>query len=537
MSRLAGLCCLLGALLACSTLPAMAAAELPICLAPDSIQSDPAADGARVVWADWRVDNPDLPPTGPDIYLYDLATGLETPICLAAGDQVYPAIDGDRIVWRDKRSGSWEIYLHDLSTAVTRKIASAPTTRLFDARGPDISGNIVVWADERSHPTSHKLDVFMYDLSTDTLTQLTNVDTDQGIGSPRVDGNRIVWCDTRSDPAGDIAMYDLDLHQESFVASWPGTEAQPDICGTDLVYTRGAGEGIWNICHRDLSSAEEPTPLAPVAAPQFRPLVAGRWVTWSDFRNGDTVTGLSQVYVYDLQLGQLHPMTRPFGDYPALSAAGLVAWTDWRNGNRAIYENPDIYGYVLTRFWDVLANQWAYEAIEACVAAGVVSGYPEGDYKPGDPVTRDQMAVYISRALAGGDSNVPPFTDTPTFPDVDEDHWALRHVEYAVEQGVVTGFEDGTYQPQLRVDRGQMAVYIARAIATPTGEAGLVGYEPPAAATFPDVPTNFWAYKHVEYCVEHGVVQGYGDGWYYPGNVVTRDQMAVYVKRAFNLPS
>ena len=50
------------------------------------------------------------------------------------------------------------------------------------------------------------------------------------------------------------------------------------------------------------------------------------------------------------------------------------------------------------------------------------------------------------------------------------------------------------------------------------------------------MPVGFWAYKHVEYCAEHGVVQGYGDGWYYPGNVVTRDQMAVYVKRAFGLP-
>jgi hypothetical protein len=39
----------------------------------------------------------------------------------------------------------------------------------------------------------------------------------------------------------------------------------------------------------------------------------------------------------------------------------------------------------------------------------------------------------------------------------------------------------------------------------------------------------------VEYCVEHGVVQGYEDGLYRPERVVTRDQMAVYVARAFEL--
>ncbi len=47
--------------------------------------------------------------------------------------------------------------------------------------------------------------------------------------------------------------------------------------------------------------------------------------------------------------------------------------------------------------------------------------------------------------------------------------------------------------------------------------------------------TDFWAYRHVEYCVENGVVSGYLDGLYHPEIVVTRDQMAVYVARAFEL--
>ena len=46
---------------------------------------------------------------------------------------------------------------------------------------------------------------------------------------------------------------------------------------------------------------------------------------------------------------------------------------------------------------------------------------------------------------------------------------------------------------------------------------------------------TFWSYKHIEYCVEHGVVQGYDDGIYRPDWDVTRDQMAVYVARAFDL--
>jgi hypothetical protein len=44
-----------------------------------------------------------------------------------------------------------------------------------------------------------------------------------------------------------------------------------------------------------------------------------------------------------------------------------------------------------------------------------------------------------------------------------------------------------------------------------------------------------WSYRYVEYAADLGIVQGYWDGTYHPGEV-TRDQMAVYVQRAFELP-
>ena len=48
------------------------------------------------------------------------------------------------------------------------------------------------------------------------------------------------------------------------------------------------------------------------------------------------------------------------------------------------------------------------------------------------------------------------------------------------------------------------------------------------------MPTGYWAYQHVEYCKAQSIVSGYGDD-YRPENAVTRDQMAVYVARAFGL--
>jgi PKD repeat protein len=186
-------------------------------------------------------------------------------------------------------------------------------------------------------------------------------------------------------------------------------------------------------------------------------------------------------------------------------------------------------------FPDVLTDHWAWRQVIACVDANIVKGYDDGLYHPEYPVTRDQMAVYISRALVSpsGDAAIPDPVPPPSFSDVSPTHWAYKHIEYAVSQNVVKGYDDGTYQPGLTVDRGQMAVYVARAMVAPGGDAAIPDPVPPA--TFPDVPDTFWAYKQVEYCVGQGVVKGYDDGTYRPANPVTRDQMAVYVARAFGL--
>jgi hypothetical protein len=187
-------------------------------------------------------------------------------------------------------------------------------------------------------------------------------------------------------------------------------------------------------------------------------------------------------------------------------------------------------------FPDVPSEHWAYDEIMACFDANIVKGYDDGLYHPEGQITRDQMAVYVARALVSpsGDAAIPDPTPPPAFSDVPPIHWAYKHIEYAVSQNVVQGYEDGTYGPDIALDRGQMAVFIARAMVAPGGDAAIPDPVPPA--TFLDVADTFWAYKQVEYCVGQDVVKGYDDGLYHPDYPCTRDQMAVYVARAFQLP-
>jgi hypothetical protein len=99
---------------------------------------------------------------------------------------------------------------------------------------------------------------------------------------------------------------------------------------------------------------------------------------------------------------------------------------------------------------------------------------------------------------------------------------------------VVRGYGDGLYHPERVIDRGHMAIYIARALA---GGDACIPREPPSPSYFDDITltNNPGVRKYVDFLAARGIVRGYPDGLYHPEIVVTRDQMAVYVARAFGL--
>jgi Tol biopolymer transport system component len=254
---------------------------------------------------------------------------------------------------------------------------------------------------------------------------------------------------------------------------------------------------------------------------------------------------LGDVYVRDRLTGRTEQVSvasdgaqgNPASEDPSISANGQYVAFDSSATNLVAGDtnnSSDIFvrdqGW--TGFPDVPPGFWAYDEIMACYYANTVKGCNDGLYHPTDAVTRDQMSVYISRAHAGGDENVPTGPAQAAFEDVPDTHWAYKYVEYAVSHDVVQGYDATHYVPDAAVDRGQMAAFVARA----KGWVGIDDDMTTAPDLFPDVPTGFWAGTAIQACVENGVVQGYEDGHYRPEWTVTRDQMAVYVARAFQFP-
>jgi hypothetical protein len=116
--------------------------------------------------------------------------------------------------------------------------------------------------------------------------------------------------------------------------------------------------------------------------------------------------------------------------------------------------------------------------------------------------------------------------DISRWPDVGVGHWADDEIEgcAGMVPFIVKGYPDGLYRPDRPVTRDQMAVFIRRGMD--------VAQTSPAEASFPDVPTDFWAYADIETLVAEEVVEGYPNGYYRPEYIVSRDQMAVFVARA-----
>jgi hypothetical protein len=232
-------------------------------------------------------------------------------------------------------------------------------------------------------------------------------------------------------------------------------------------------------------------------------------------------------------------LTDPDAAQPTASPAATTSYTlTVTDSSLTPVVATDTVTVTVLSFNDVPPDFWASGQIMACAVEGIVLGYPGGGYHPERPVSRAQMAVYIARAVAGSEGAIPTGPAEPTFSDVPTDHWAYRYVEYAAAQGIVQGYPGGAYRPDVEVSRGQMAVYIARADVPLEERPDLPGYPPPASPSFSDVTaTNDWSwcYRHVEYCAAEGIVQGYWDDTYRPANLVTRDQMAVYIQRALEL--
>jgi hypothetical protein len=106
-----------------------------------------------------------------------------------------------------------------------------------------------------------------------------------------------------------------------------------------------------------------------------------------------------------------------------------------------------------------IAGENSEEAVNVLTELGVVSGYPDGTYKPDNIVTRAEMAVIVVRALGLADYA----TGTSSFSDMGG-HWSNPYVAYATSLGIIAGYPDGTFRPDKTVSYDEAATMLVAAL-------------------------------------------------------------------------
>ncbi|MFL5734557.1 MAG: S-layer homology domain-containing protein [Chloroflexia bacterium] len=183
-------------------------------------------------------------------------------------------------------------------------------------------------------------------------------------------------------------------------------------------------------------------------------------------------------------------------------------------------------------FTDVPPTDPFYTAICYLYCGGVISGYADNTFRPGNPATRGQLTKIVTLAEGWPLYSHPQ----PTFRDVPATQTFYTYIETAYQRGIISGYTCGSgcleFRPDNNVTRAQLTKIVVNA-----REWAI--YTPPQPS-FRDVGTTDPFYRYIETAYYHGIISGYNCGpgclEFKPGNSATRGQISKIVYLAVTEP-
>lgn len=113
-------------------------------------------------------------------------------------------------------------------------------------------------------------------------------------------------------------------------------------------------------------------------------------------------------------------------------------------------------------FSDVPTDFWAYPFITALAARNIISGFPDGTFRPEDPVTRAEYAAMLQKAF-----DKPAELPAVSYKDVDADFWAVDAIQEVSRNGFLAGYPNNVFQPTQQIPRTQALVALASGLELP----------------------------------------------------------------------
>lgn len=137
---------------------------------------------------------------------------------------------------------------------------------------------------------------------------------------------------------------------------------------------------------------------------------------------------------------------------------------------------------------DVPDTAWYSTAVSTLSKMGVISGYPDGTFRPNAPITRAEFAAMIARFDETAKSADTPFTDI-------SGHWAENAIGKAYGNGWVEGSSKTVFCPESNLTRAETATLLNRVLhRLPEKESDLLANQ----IAWPDNPETFWGYLTIQ---------------------------------------
>ena len=212
-----------------------------------------------------------------------------------------------------------------------------------------------------------------------------------------------------------------------------------------------------------------------------------------------------------------------------MMGVNMVFGTEFMVGEKAIEAT----------FIDVPINHWAFVYVESLYAEGITTGCqiePEMLYCPQNKVTRAEMAVFLLRSMEVTRTELEPATGR-VFSDVKINYFAAPWIEKLAADGYTKGCQNipPLFCPDKPITRAEAAIFLLRAkYHDPSYLPDALN--PGESTGFSDVAYDHFGASWIKQLAVEGITDGCGNEKFCPNDPVTRDQMAVFLVRTFDLP-
>ncbi|MBW4524771.1 MAG: DUF1565 domain-containing protein [Phormidium tanganyikae FI6-MK23] len=180
-----------------------------------------------------------------------------------------------------------------------------------------------------------------------------------------------------------------------------------------------------------------------------------------------------------------------------------------------------VAGGTNTAFSDVQGH-WAQQYIQALASQAIITGFPDGTFKPNDPVTRAQFATIVSKAFSPA-----PRNPAANFSDVPSKFWGFAAIQSASRGGFMAGFPGGAFRPDQRIPKVQALVALSNGLQFGSGDPSVLSRFQDAAS----IPS--WATGPISAATQRQIVVNYPTvGQLSPNREATRGEVAAFIYQA-----